>query len=106
MISSLTGTSTGSLSVAETASPKPGYLKLHANCCEMTSTVSGSSGWAGEAEALENRPFWPSTMALTIAIAVTSTAGTAVHAISRPVCPWIGGPSSSSSGRARKLISA
>ena len=34
---------------------------------------------------------------------VTSTAGIAVHVISRPVWPWIGGPSESSSGRARKV---
>ena len=37
------------------------------------------------------------TIALTIAIAVTRTNGIAVHVISRPVCPWIGGPSSKSS---------
>ena len=30
-------------------------------------------------------------------------AGTAVQTISRPVCPWIGGPSDSSSGWTRKL---
>ena len=35
---------------------------------------------------------------------VTSTAGIAVHVISRPVCPWIGGPSASSSGRARNVM--
>ncbi len=42
------------------------------------------------------------TIALTIPMAVTSTVGTIVQAISRPVCPWIGGPSESSSGAARK----
>ena len=47
--------------------------------------------------------FFASTTALTIEIAVTSAAGTAVQTISRPVLPCIGGPSSSSSGRARKL---
>ena len=36
--------------------------------------------------------------------AVTRIAGTAVQAISIPVCPWIGGPSESSSGRARNFI--
>ena len=40
--------------------------------------------------------FLASTTALTIEIAVTSAAGTAVQAISRPVCPWIGGPGGSS----------
>src|SRR5256885_3155965 len=42
-----------------------------------------------------------STIALTIAIEVTSTVGTAVQRISSPVCPWMGGPSESSSGFAR-----
>ena len=37
------------------------------------------------------------------AITITSTVGIAVHAISIPVWPWIGGPSESSSGRARNL---
>ena len=34
-------------------------------------------------------------------IAVTRSAGTAVHKISRPVWPWIGGPSASSSSGTR-----
>ena len=34
---------------------------------------------------------------------ITSTVGIAVHAISIPVWPWIGGPSESSSGRARNF---
>ena len=38
-----------------------------------------------------------------MAIIVTSNAGTAVHAISSPVWPWMGGPSVSSSGRARNF---
>ena len=42
--------------------------------------------------------------ALTIEIAVTSTAGIAVHTISSVVWPWVGGPSESSSGAARKLM--
>ena len=46
-------------------------------------------------------PFRASTIALKIPIAVTSTAGTAVHRISRPVWPWIGGPSASSSSGTR-----
>jgi hypothetical protein len=40
-----------------------------------------------------------------MAIAITSTVGTAVHAISSPVWPWIGSPSESSSGRARNFSS-
>ena len=70
-----------------------GYTKLQANCLAVTST---RSGWAPASS------FRASTIALTIAIAVTSTAGTAVQAISNPVWPWIGGPSLSSSGAARK----
>ncbi len=49
------------------------------------------------------RLFWASTIALTIEIAVTSTAGIAVHTISSFVWPWIGGPSESSSGSARNF---
>src|SRR5437762_9172744 len=45
-------------------------------------------------------------MALTIAIEVTSRVGTAVQRISRPVCPWIGGPSESSSGLTRNFQTA
>src|SRR5712691_11096097 len=70
-----------------------GYLKLQANCCAVMSTFSGC---------LPSRSSRASTIALMIAIEVTSTNGTAVQAISRPVCPWIGGPSDSSSGGARK----
>jgi hypothetical protein len=47
--------------------------------------------------------FLASTIALTIEIAVTSTAGIAVQTISIPVCPWMGGPSDSSSGWTRNL---
>src|SRR6266545_1206879 len=47
-----------------------------------------------------------STIALTMAMAVTSNAGTAVQTISSPVCPWIGGPSVSSSGFARNFQTA
>src|SRR5690349_21271900 len=50
--------------------------------------------------------FFASTIALTTAIAVTSSVGTAVHTISRPVWPWIGGPSESSSGFARNFQTA
>ena len=44
-------------------------------------------------------------------IAMTRSAGTAVHAISSPVWPWIGGPSASSSSGTRhfqteKMITA
>ena len=90
----------------------------------MTQTTSGFSGslpldlhrpltvdfWpdlAAEAEGVFGScSFFASTTALTIEIAVTSAAGTAVQTISRPVLPCIGGPSSSSSGRARKLKTA
>jgi hypothetical protein len=40
---------------------------------------------------------------LKTAIATTSTVGIAVHQISRPVCPWIGEPSSMSSSGARNF---
>ncbi len=43
-------------------------------------------------------PFSASTIALTIEIAVTRTAGTAVQTISSCVWPCVGGPSDSSSG--------
>ena len=67
-----------------------GYCELQANCCAVTLTTSGfGPAW----------PFFASTIALTIEIAVTSTAGTAVQTISSVVWPWIGGPSDSSSGR-------
>ncbi len=48
--------------------------------------------------------FWTSTIPLITEIAVTRIAGTAVQTISTPVWPWIGGPSESSSGRARKWM--
>src|SRR3989440_5349843 len=47
-----------------------------------------------------------STIALTIAIEVTSNVGTAVQRISSPVWPWMGGPSESSSGLARNFQTA
>src|SRR5437879_6366884 len=46
------------------------------------------------------------TIALTIAIEVTRSVGTAVQKISRPVWPWMGGPSESSSGFARNFHTA
>ena len=70
-------------------------MNSHANCCAVTCTTSGFE---------PARPFCASTTALTIEIAVTSTAGIAVQTISSVVCPWVGGPSESSSGRARKWI--
>src|SRR5919198_5304374 len=107
VIRSATGTSTGTLSVAEVMSWKAGYLKVQKNCCALTSTTSGLSGFAeGEAEARGMSSFFARTTALTTEIAVTSAAGTAVHAISSPVCPWIGGPSESSSGRTRNFTTA
>ena len=38
-------------------------------------------------------------------IEITRISGITVHVISIPVCPWTGGPSESSSGLARNLIS-
>ena len=59
---------------------------------------------AAEAEGvLGSCSFFASTTALTIEIAVTSAAGTAVQTISRPVLPCVGGPSSSSSGRGAEV---
>jgi len=70
-----------------------GYVNAHANCCAFTLTTSGSEpAWL----------FCASTTALTIEIAVTSTVGIAVQTISSVVWPCVGGPSESSSGRARK----
>ena len=74
--------------------PYCGYLKLHANWRAVTSTLSRFAFRC---------PFSASAIALRTAMIVTSTAGIAVHVISSPVCPWIGGPSESSSGRARKV---
>src|SRR4029450_565257 len=88
----------------------------------MTQTTSGLNGsalvrlhkfWvevaaarAAEAEgAFGSCSFFARTTALRIEIAVTSAAGTAVHQISRPVWPWTGGPSESSSARARNFSS-
>ena len=69
-------------------------MNVHANCCATTFTTSGlSPAWL----------FWASTIALTIEIAVTSTAGIAVQTISSCVCPWVGGPSESSSGLTRNF---
>ena len=55
---------------------------------------------------LASASFFARTTALTIPIAVTSSVGISVHAISRSVCPWVGGPSDSSSGAARKRKTA
>src|ERR671935_176363 len=85
---------TGRRRSPEVRSLWPGYEKLHANCCAVTSTCIGFR------PAL---PFFASTIALTIAIATTSAVGIAVHVISSPVWPWIGGPSDSSSGAARNF---
>src|SRR5438270_6178178 len=84
----------GSRRSPEVRLPWPGYEKLQANCCAVTFTFSGFR------PAL---PFFASTTALTIAIAITSAVGIAVHVISSPVWPWIGGPSDSSSGAARNF---
>jgi hypothetical protein len=66
-----------------------GYVNCQANCCATTRIRGGlSPAWL----------FCARTIALTIEIAVTSTVGIAVQTISRPVWPWTGGPSESSSG--------
>jgi hypothetical protein len=49
------------------------------------------------------RSFRASTIAEITAMDVTSANGIAVHAISMPVCPWVGGPSESSSGETRNF---
>jgi hypothetical protein len=67
------------------------------NCRASTSTVM----WSAASRSLRTRK-----TVLTIAIAVTSANGTAVQAISSPVCPWMGGPSESSSGWARNFQTA
>ena len=103
VIRSLVVTLIGSFSVAEVSLPKPGYWKLQANCWAVTLTTSGVSLSDEAAEACGMCSFLASTTALTIEIAVTRTAGTAVQTISRPVLPWIGGPSASSPGCARNL---
>ena len=69
-----------------------GYSKRQANCCAKTLIVIGF---------VPAFPFWERTTALMTPIAMTRIAGTTVHAISRPVCPWIDGPSDSSSGGER-----
>ena len=68
------------------------YSKTQVNCSAVTFTCSAFLGTS---------PLSCSTIALMIAIAVTSAVGIAVHTISSPVWPWIGGPSESSSGWAR-----
>ena len=72
-----------------------GYSKRQANCCANTLIVIGF---------VPASPFWESTTALTTPIAITRIAGTTVQTISSPVCPWIDGPSDSSSGAARNVI--
>ena len=105
MIRSSTGVLTGTFSVGEAMSWNAGYENVQKNCCALTSTTSGFSG-SEAADACGMSSFLVSTTALTIEIAVTSAAGIAVQTISRPVCPWIGGPSESSSSRTRNLTSA
>jgi hypothetical protein len=95
VILSSTARSIGSCSVGDFRPLYCGYAKLHANCCAVTSTVRWFFGRSS---------FFASATALTIEIEVTSAAGTAVQTISSPVCPWIGGPSESSSGRTRNLM--
>src|SRR5919202_4458861 len=97
VIRSTTDRWTGRRSTADFLFPYCGYEYVHANCWAITSTRSGFAPAAS---------FFARTTALTIAIAVTSTVGIAVQTISRPVCPWIGGPSVSSSGFRRNLKTA
>ena len=65
-------------------------MNVHANCCAVDLD--------DERVRRRRRLFCASTIALTIEIAVTSTAGIAVQTISSWVWPWVGGPSESSSG--------
>ena len=73
---SLTGSSTGSTSWPEVTLVLPGYSNFQANCCAVTAIRSGFAPAS---------LFFASTTALTIEIAVTSTAGIAVQTISSPV---------------------
>ena len=75
--------------------PLSGYSKRHANCCANTLIVIGF---------VPALPFCESTTALSTPIAITRIAGTTVQTISSPVCPWIDGPSDSSSGGERNVI--
>ena len=68
----------GSRSSVVVTSPPPGYLKVQANCCAVTSTVMWSAGM---------RSFLARATALTTPITTTRMVGTAVQAISRPVWP-------------------
>ena len=74
-----------------------GYWNCQENCCAITLTMSGF---------VPALPFLVRTIALTIEIEVTSTAGITVHTISSVVWPCTGGPSDQSPGSARKLIIA
>src|ERR1051325_11481717 len=65
VIRSSTGAFSGSFSVAEVSLPKSGYWKLQANCCAVTSTTSGFSGFGLAAEAFGRWSFLASTIALT-----------------------------------------
>ena len=94
LIVSITERSFGNRSTADVSPCASGYVNDHEYCCAVTST------WSGFTPAL---PLRERTMALTIAIDVTITSGTIVQPISRPVWPWIGGPSESSPGAARNL---
>src|SRR5262245_36424452 len=83
---------TGSTSSPDSSSPYSGYWNFHANCWPIAVTCK---------ELSLALPFSESTNALTMPSAITRMAGTAVQTISRPVLPWIGGPSASSSGCTR-----
>ncbi len=83
---------TGRTSSPDVTSSYPEYTNFQANCWPTALISSGR---------LPASPFRASTIALTMPIAMTRIAGTAVQAISRPVCPWIGGPSASSSSGTR-----
>ena len=87
---------TGSRSCAEVRLPSFGYENDQANWRAVTFTSTWSLGTCS---------FLTRTTPETMEIAVTRTAGIAVQRISTPVWPWIGGPSESSSGFTRNLIS-
>ena len=86
--------STGRTSSPDLRPLLSGYSKRQANCCANTLIVIGF---------VPALPFCESTTALTTPIAMTRIAGTIVQAISSPVCPWIEGPSDSSSGGDRNV---
>src|SRR5262249_33068487 len=83
---------TGMTSSPDWTPPSSGYWNFQVNCCPITVTLSGFGPAC---------PFSDRTNALTMPRATTRIAGMAVHTISSPVFPCIGGPSASSSAGTR-----